>query len=98
MLAHSQIFRGLSDYNVNPGVKKRSQTTDRISTAPMAYYVDPKRYKEGAEQARLKAISYFEQVVQLAAETKFAEYAHQILPALRKQQIQNTYKFFCVND
>jgi hypothetical protein len=66
--------------------------------SPMADYVDPKRYNEGAEQARLKAISYFEQVVQLAAETKFAEYAHQILPALRKQQIQNTYKFFCVYD
>ncbi len=29
----------------------------------MADYVDPKRYDEGAEQARLKAISYFEKVV-----------------------------------
>jgi hypothetical protein len=66
--------------------------------SPMADYVDPKRYNEGAEQARLKAISYFEKVVQLAPETKFAEYAHQILPALRNQQIQNTYKFFCVYD
>ena len=66
--------------------------------SPMADYVDPKRYNEGAEQARLKAISYFEQVVQLAAETKFAEYAHQILPALRAKQIQDTYKFFCVYD
>ena len=66
--------------------------------SPMADYVDPKRYKEGAEQARLKAISYFEQVVQLAPETKFAEYAHQILPSLRAKQIQDTYKFFCVND
>lgn len=66
--------------------------------SPVADYVDPKRYNEGAEQARLKAIGYFEQVVQLAPETKFAEYAHQILPALREQQIQNTYKFFCVYD
>jgi len=32
------------------------------------------------------------------AATKFAEYAHQILPALREQQIQTTYKFFCVYD
>jgi hypothetical protein len=61
-------------------------------------YVDPKRYHEGAEQARLKAIGYFEQVAQLAPETKFAEYAHLILPALRNQQIQTTYKFFCVYD
>ena len=66
--------------------------------SPMADYVDPKRYNEGAEQARLKAISDFEQVVQLSPETKFAEYAHQILPPLREQQIQNTYKFFCVYD
>ncbi len=72
--------------------------SNETADSPMADYVDPKRYTEGAEQARLKAISYFEQVVQLAAETKFAEYAHQIIPALRKQQIQNTYKFFCVND
>jgi hypothetical protein len=64
----------------------------------MADYVDPKRYSEGAERGRLKAISYFEQVAQLAPETKFAEYADQVLPALRKQQIQNTYKFFCVYD
>jgi hypothetical protein len=66
--------------------------------SPMADYVDPKRYNQGAEQARLKAISYFEQVAQLASETKFAEYARQILPALRAKQIQNTYKFFCVYD
>ena len=64
----------------------------------MADYVDPKRYNEGAEQARLKAISYVEQVVRLAAGTKFAEYAHQILPPLRAKQIQNSYKFFCVYD
>jgi hypothetical protein len=71
-----------------------NETADSL----MADYVDPKRYSEGAEQARLKAISNFEQVVQLAAETKFAEYAHQILPSLRAKQIQDTYKFFCVYD
>ncbi len=72
--------------------------SNETADSPMADYVDPKRYNEGAEQSRLKAISYFEQVVQLAPETKFAEYAHQILPALREQQIQTTYKFFCVYD
>ena len=72
--------------------------SNETADSPMADYVDPKRYNEGAEQSRLKAISYFEQVVQLAPETKFAEYTHQILSALRKQQIQNTYKFFCVYD
>jgi len=72
--------------------------SNETADSPMADYVDPKRYNEGAEQARLKAISYFEQVVRLAAGTKFAEYAHQILPPLRAKQIQNSYKFFCVYD
>jgi hypothetical protein len=72
--------------------------SNETADSPMADYVDPKRYNEGDEQARLKAISYFEQVEQLAPETKFAEYAPQILPALRQQQIQTTYKFVCVYD
>ncbi len=72
--------------------------SNETADSPMADYVDPKRYNEGAEQARLKAISDFEQVVQLSPETKFAEYSHQILPPLREHQIQNTYKFFCVYD
>jgi hypothetical protein len=72
--------------------------SNETADSPMAEYVDSKRYNEGAEPSRLKAISYFEQVVQLAPETKFAEYAHQILPPLREQQTQTSYKFFCVYD
>ena len=72
--------------------------SNETADSPMADYADPKRYNEGAQQARLKAIGYFEQVAQLAPETKFAEYAHLILPALRNQQIQTAYKFFCVYD
>lgn len=72
--------------------------SNETADSPMADYIDPKRYNEGAEPSRLKAISYFEQVVQLAPETKFAEYARQILPALREQQIQTTYKFVCIYD
>ncbi len=64
----------------------------------MSDYVYPKQYHQGAEQARLKAIGYFEQVLQLVPETKLAEYARQILPALRAQQVQDGYKFFCVYD
>jgi hypothetical protein len=72
--------------------------SNETADSPMGDYVDPKRYSEGAEEARLKAITDFEQVVQFSPETKFAEYAHQILPPLREQQTQNTYKFFCVYD
>lgn len=64
----------------------------------MSDYVDPKRYHEGADQARVKAIGYFEQVLQLAPETKLAEYARHVLLALREQQVQDGYRFFCVYD
>ncbi len=64
----------------------------------MGDYVDPKRYNDGAEPARVKAIGYFEQVEEGAPDTKFAEYARQILPALGEHKIQNNYKFFCVYD
>jgi hypothetical protein len=40
-------------------------------TSAMADYVDPNVYQEGSEQARLKAIGYFEQVLEQLAR-KFA--------------------------
>jgi len=68
-------------------------------TTGMADYVNPKAYKEGSEQARLKAIGYFEQVLQLSPGTPLSEYARQILPTLRKQQLtEDGYRFFCVYD
>ena len=72
--------------------------SNETGSSGMSDYVDPKQYHEGAEEARLKAIGYFEQGLQLAPQTKLAEYARQILPALRAQQVQDGYKFFCVYD
>jgi hypothetical protein len=65
----------------------------------MADYVDPKLYEQGSEQARLKAMEYFERVVKLSPGTPLSEYAQQILPTLRdRQAIGEGYRFFCVYD
>jgi hypothetical protein len=65
----------------------------------MADYVDPKLYKEGSEQARLRAIGSFEQILQLSPRTLLGEYAGQFLPTLRQKQLTvDGYRFFCVYD
>jgi len=64
----------------------------------MAEYVDPKMYEEGAEEAREKAIGYFEQVSQLAPGTGFSEYANMVLPQLREKHVLDNYRFVCVYD
>jgi hypothetical protein len=56
-------------------------------TSAMADYVDPKLCKEGSEQARLKAIGSFEHILKLSPRTLPGEYARQILPTLRQQQV-----------
>lgn len=68
-------------------------------TPGMEDYVDPKLYQEGSEQARLKAISNFEQVLQFSPDSKLGEYSRQVLPALREKQLtSDAYRFFCVYD
>lgn len=74
-------------------------TLSRTPASGMEDYVDPSTYVEGSEAARLKAIDDFEQVQQLAPGTPLAEYAQQVLPALREQQTTTDgYRFFCVYD
>jgi hypothetical protein len=68
-------------------------------SSAMADYVDPKLYKEGSEQARLRAIGSFEQILQLSPRTLLGEYAGQFLPTLRQKQLTvDGYRFFCVYD
>jgi hypothetical protein len=64
----------------------------------MSDYVDPKHYQAGAEDARIKARGYFEQVLQLAPDTMLAQYARQVLPRLRDRKTVNSYRFFCIYD
>ena len=64
----------------------------------MSDYVDPKQYQTGAEDARNKAIAYFDQLEQSAPGTIYGEFARQILPALRGGRSIAGYRFFCVYD
>jgi hypothetical protein len=64
----------------------------------MSDYVDPKRYEEGAEEARIKAIAYFEEVLQLTPETGVSRFALEVLPPLRDKQVLDNYRFYCVYD
>ena len=74
-------------------------TLSKTPARGMEDYVDSSQYAEGSEAARLKAIDDFEQVQQLAPGTPLAEYAQQVLPALREQQTTTDgYRFFCVYD
>ena len=64
----------------------------------MSDYVDPQQFQQGAEDARRKAIAYFEQVLQLVPATELSKFADQVLPPLREHQILDNYRFFCVYD
>jgi hypothetical protein len=67
----------------------------------LAGYVDAKEFQEGAENARLKAINYYERLAQVVAETKFREYASERIAFLRQKQwtlADGWAKFFCVYD
>lgn len=48
----------------------------------MADYLDPKQYQEGAWEARIKAIGYFEPILQNAPQTELGEYAREGLSHL----------------
>jgi hypothetical protein len=64
----------------------------------MSAYVDRKQFEEGAEAARIKAISSFEEVLQLAPGTGFSKFALEVLPPLRDRQILDNHRFYCVYD
>jgi hypothetical protein len=64
----------------------------------MSDYVDAKQFQEGADDARLKAIAYFEELLQLVPGTELSKFADQVLPPLRNHQILDNYRFFCVYD
>ncbi len=59
----------------------------------------PNHIKKARSRRGLKAIGYFEQVLQLSRGTLVGEYALQMLPTLRQQHFTvDGYRFFCVYD
>jgi len=109
---HEVIREGESFLQNRPGSPYRAVVTLLVAEAyaswwslsnetngsDMSSYVDPKQFQEGAEEARIKAIHYFEQLPQLAPGTKLSEFAQQVLAPLREQQVLDNYRFFCVYD
>lgn len=68
------------------------------TSGEMSDYIDPKRYEKGAEDARIRAVGYFEQVAQLAPETKLGEFARQVVSALRDREALDSQRFYCIYD
>lgn len=64
----------------------------------MFEYVDPARFRDGAQTARTRAIADFEQIVNLAPNTSMGEYSAGVAAQLRQGRVLDNYKFFCVYD
>ena len=105
------IRQGESFLQQRPGSPQRAVVTLLVAEAyatwwslgnetrgEMSDYVDPKQYQQGAEEARIKAVSYFEQVAKLTPESRLGQYARQVLPALRDREALDNYRFFCIYD
>jgi hypothetical protein len=94
----SSSYRGIVTLLVAEAYASRWSLSNEPPGSGMSDYVDPKEFQEGAEEARVKAISYFEKVVQLAPGTSLSRYSLEVLPPLREKQILDNYRFYCVYD
>lgn len=69
-----------------------SQASDRDD------YANSAAVREGSEEARLKAIDYYEQVLAAAPESLMATFARRRLPHLRAQRDTSQRRFLCFYD
>jgi hypothetical protein len=91
-------YRGIVTLFVAEAYASRWSLSNEPAGSGMSDYVDPKKFQEGAEAARMKAIGHFEEVLQLAPGTNFSRFALELLPPLRDKQILDNYRFYCVYD
>ena len=61
-------------------------------------YVEPEKYRAGAELARQKAISLYEQVNKAALASPEAAYARRQLPRMKLSLDTVQRRYFCVYD
>jgi len=90
--------RGTVTLLVAEAYASRWSLSNEPAGSGMSDYVDQKEFREGAEEARVKAIGYFEEVVRLAPETSLSRFALEVLPPLRDKEILDNYRFYCVYD
>jgi len=91
-------YRGLVTLLVAEAYASWWSLSNEPAGSEMSDYVASKRFQEGAEAARMKAIADFEEVLQLAPGTGLSKFADQVLPPLRDRQILDNYRFLCVYD
>ncbi len=104
------IRQGESFLAQHPASTYRPQVTFLVAQAYEAWwslsrvadgqddYIDPKPYRQGADDARVKAIALYERVVQMTPQTRLGDYARQSIPLLQERQDTDQHKFFCVYD
>ena len=104
VITHGEKF--LADHSSGPlrpevmlAVGEAYETWWSLSRAgPNNDYVQPENYRAGAETARQKAISMYEQVVKVAPAGLEAGYARRQLPRLKLSLDTLQRRYFCVYD
>ena len=66
--------------------------TAEEDSEPVVY----QRYQEGAEEARQKAIAYYERLLQTAPQSDHAAYARRVLPRLKLGIDTGQRRFYCI--
>jgi len=57
--------------------------------------VDPGKYQQGSEEARQKAIAFYERLLQIAPQSDHAVYARRVLPRLKLGIDTGQRRFYC---
>jgi hypothetical protein len=66
--------------------------TAEEDSEPLVY----QRYQEGAEEARQKAIAYYERLLQTAPQSDHAAYARRVLPRLKLGIDTGQRRYYCI--
>jgi hypothetical protein len=76
-----------------PPIPGQTVTAEEDSE-PLVY----QRYQEGAEEARQKAIAYYERLLQTAPQSDHAAYARRVLPRLELGVDTGQRRYYCIFD
>lgn len=75
-----------------PPVRGQTVTAEEEDYEPVVY----QRYQEGAEEARQKAVAYYERLLQTAPQSDHAAYARRVLPRLKLGIDTGQRRYYCI--
>lgn len=75
-----------------PPVRVQTVTAEEEDYEPVVY----QRYQEGAEEARQKAVAYYERLLQTAPQSDTAVYARRVLPRLKLGVDTGQRRYYCI--